>query len=687
MIFKTILPIPEHFLNKNKISDKDFFQLFQKLINRADEDLKLEETRELFLTPSDFGRKFGRRRVNIALGREAGSRIFRLALIYYFTQEIRYLRACFDFMERYLERDWTEGEGDLSSAYWLKGYILTFNLLKDDKNFIKLIRNTNLSIKLKRQAERCCSYLSNFIRYGYDLKPKAGGNDVLNNNHNVIAASTLGLTSLFLGRKKDDPWFKQAKEIIDDYLFLSDKLGEDGDWFENTPFYQFFWLYFFLPFADACRYLKIYDYLSHPKIRKAFEVFFFYCTPDGGWIGINDGKHEESFNLIPLLLKAACEYQDGKFLWLIERIDKNFKKCSLAPILEDVIYYYDFLRLPEIQKPDLPLDKYLRRTGVVISRSSWERKANFFVFNCGPVESHSHLDKGTFEFYYHGKPIMVDSGVGSYVERYKWISPSMHNVVVADGGVKFEIIGEGWSNTKIPYCGKINCFLPSKEFTYVEGSYASFASVKKANRGILFSKTGYLIILDELADNSPRIFHAYFHGIGKLKVSNDTAIWTKGKNSQTILKIVIPKKFNFRQGIHPVSGWSDIKEQEFVDIRSEGKRVRYLSVITVREPNNKENLLLKAFSRKGMEVIEIHGQGIKDTWISQEKQKESMWQDIVTDAKITFIREKRGKIRGWLARDGNRVCYKGKELLSGVSCKNKSFRGFKKRTFICNIAL
>jgi hypothetical protein len=679
---KILPPLPQ-------VSEKNIpAPLKNKLLTLAQEDLSLFKNKKKFLLsiPS-FAQEFGQKRVNIALGREGGRRVFRLALAYLLTREKKYLNALFYFLEVYLQRDWTEGEGDLASAYWLKGYLLSFNLLADEKNFQHQLRRKNILEKFQKISRKCCLYQSAFLKYGYDLKPIPGFN-ILNNNHNLIAAITLGLICLFWGWENSG-WFKQARQIIDDYLFLSDKLGPDGDWFENTPFYQFFWLYFFLLWADVSRYLRIFDYYSHPKIKKAFEIFFFYLTPAGNWIGLNDGRHEDSFHLTPLLLKATQEYQDGRFYWLMNCVDPELKKSLTSPYLEDIIYYWPSQNLPAEKKPDLPLDKYLRKTGVVISRTEWSKKSHLFIFNCGDVESHSHLDKGSFEFYYQGKPMMLDPGVGSYVEREKWIFPPQHNLPVAEEGIEFQFTGEAWGNEGLAYDGKINCFCATGDFVFVEGTFSELAKVEKATRAVLFSKTGYLIILDQLKDSKSHLFHNYFHGAGSLKTTCHQISWVIDNKQKLILKTIIPRSFKIKTGFQPVADHPQVKDQHFVDLQIKGKTASYLNLIYVKN----ENFPFPTFRseiKKGVEIIRIKENETESSlWIFQKKQQEFTLSSppLITDAKITFIRMKKGEIKSYLIKDGNYVSFKGRELVSGYHPQTKKFRQFKKRTFYGEFSL
>ena len=486
----TTWPMPMHLaLFGDGNGDETFRNLAQAVISTARQ--RVAQGGTFSRTAEEIATEHGAARVCILQAIEGSGRLLALAEAHLLTGEQQFGDRCAELLEAYLGLDWFQGEYDLGVAIWLGGLLPAASWLLQSPSGAVRQRANDLVAPLVLRAKECAGRESEYAE-----RAIANARGPIQ-NHVFIAACALGQAGLVMGSPEGDAHVDRALEVVRNHLFVSDKVGPDGDWFEACPQYQFFLLDHAIFFADACQAAGRIDLYRQPKMRKMFEAFLHFACPDGAFLDFNDSM-AVMWKPDPVLARGASEYRDAELAWLIA-LPCNTAAPPYSSALKDAQFlrYYDPTRIPAPTAPELPTDVHFPLIGQVVSRSNWGKDGHWFALNGGPVQPHAHIDRGTFTFYYCGRPVMVDGGRGSYVNRYDFVLPEKHNVVFTEPGVAFERKGEGWGND-LPYDAELRRFLTGAEMTFVETDIARMATCRSAFRRVFFSKTGYLIIVDEL---------------------------------------------------------------------------------------------------------------------------------------------------------------------------------------------
>lgn len=643
--------------------------IYKDMMETTEADFTLSEKNPFMLDREELKKRYPGEEGEQAkfLSHDGAARLIRLALLYLITGDTKYAERCKDFLDIYMKQRWIYPlETDLILSSWLLGFSTSFDWIYHTGVLGNEQNRNGLAYRLRDRIWMSCDWLMDYLQKGGIPDP---------GNHNLIVACTLSIASLgFPGHSQAKIWFDYGKKLVDNYLITGDKLGEDGDWYEGTLRYQSYPLVWFFFYADACRQAGVYNYYKLSKIRKMFDVILYYLTPNGENLGFNDVTHTEISKVSGgLLIKGASEYKDGGYIWAFNNI-KN-KDLSFPLSREQIILYYDQERIPQPCKPDLPPSTLLRRTGYGIFRTGWEKDATLFAMDCGPYCVHDHVDKGTFEFYYEGIPLILDSGCGRYAERRKWVSPQMHNIVVVNGGYQYKyehpIYGYGAWDLRLPFDGEIIEYHLGKNVCFLKGDYTKQSGVERATRSVMFLKPGYLIILDELKDKKENVYEAYFHGRGKVKLRQDQGVikWETTESVDLFLRIIAPNTYDIETGTHEFALQSRLDGLElhgkpvrsrenstldYVNIKTVGKDVRYLNLLLPIKRNG-ESLKVKSSILETGERIEVNSEDFTDTFIFQKIPKFIKTGNVITDAKICFIRIKKHKPVEWMIHRGTHL--------------------------------
>lgn len=643
----------------------------QAMLQAAEADLEVALANASWVDPSLV--TGGPSYVEMAVAHDGRERLIRLGLAYLVSGERRFALAGGRLIGAALGREWhTFLMADLVLAAWLHGLLAARDWLDGSGVLGAEDRAESLAAHIRTAAMQTAEWLA------HDLIK--GGNP-LRRNHDAIEACTIGLIGLAYPEHHDAPqWVGQAIDTLDG--LLATHVGPDGDWYEKTPRYQCYLLHWFVPFADACRAAGIRDYYQDSVVRRLFECLLPWMAPNGWNVGFNDVNHDELAKLAPwLLVKAASEYRDGAFLWALNRVRHSAPDVPFPD--HQILLHFDPDRAPAPVEPPQTTVRHLRRSGVVLVRTGWGAQDSLFALQCGPYTSHDHLDKSTFELYYRGVPLVLDTGCGHYPDRGQYLPASMHNIVVVDGGYQLRQVHPLYGTMGFDFCppfhGRIVRVLAGSEMACVTVDHAKHARVRSAQRTALFARPGYLIVLDELEDSAPHVYESYIHARGEAEVDgpNRRVRWTTPEGTEVMLHVVAPEVGPIELGEHlwAVQSAADMlieyraalwRRQNatltYARVIAQGHEARFLQILIPRD-SLEPPLAIQRLSVRGKEVIIIEGSDFRDVWLSQPSGESGNADGLVTDARVACVRVRESVPVAWLVLDGRILQWQGQPLV------------------------
>mgnify|MGYP000328675038 CR=1 FL=1 len=298
-------------------------------------------------------------------------------------------------------------------------------------------------------------YNNNYFAGGHSIK-----NDELNMKlvlslHNsseltTVQQSALDVRYQFLYDNLQNEFIPIFKHYIDD--------NDDGEFGDNEGGLHWGGTYSYIGALNMVEYFDIISnatsknlYNEHPWINSLINQYFYLLRPDKTTLNLGDD--------LKLLDNSP---RDITFLSLFNNFnhDKNkwsIKKYEEAPFdtpkrLEEVIFRdFSIDSAPPSTNP-AGLTWFSRKTGLFISKTSFEENATMITFFNSPTNrnNHQHLDNNSFQIFKNG-PLFIDSGSYDYYnsEHYKnyYSRTIAHNTITVHDSVEsFIYEGEQVSN-------------------------------------------------------------------------------------------------------------------------------------------------------------------------------------------------------------------------------------------------
>jgi hypothetical protein len=410
------------------------------------------------------------------------------------------------------------------------------------------------------------------------------------NNWDSNMASALGIIGLVAGQPE---WVEVAKKAIK--LYLEELMDEDGCCKEGYGYYCY-GVFCALFFLEALRHVRNEDLYTEGLLKSADWVTSLFSPTWVGILNFHDCGYELSVVDYASLLKLASKGRNGHAQWWGEQLaEKSFKDKKFGT-LENVmeLIYYD----PTV-KPVAPRGasyKCYSRNGWIVLRSGWDKDATLFGFRSGPpTGAHTHLDNNSFIFEAYGERLVVDSGVLTYIDpNYtKWDKRTIaHNTILVDGadqkpwrlnmspdGQIKGHIRESPDEEAILYSGQIPYYREEKEYVHFFGDATEcYQGLERFHRHVLYAKSGYLVIVDDLIAPKESQFEWRLHsnnldGKETTEVKGDMVRFVRPK-ATLLVKVVKPSSFDYRwnqgriDGIEKASNYISLcpKEKKKKDI-------------------------------------------------------------------------------------------------------------------------
>ncbi len=578
---------------------------------------------------------------------------------------------------------WDNPMQDLVIAALARSFCVAYDLLYDSEWLGDESESDSVVASVKKRLLEMGDWLEYYL---------TKGGLGLRRNHDVIVACTLGLIALSLREDEiSEEWASLVSDRLDTLLYADDRhLGEDGDWYESSLRYQFYILQWFHLFADACRSVGLRDYYAIPKTRRFFAALSHFITPDGHNLGFNDTSHDEVIMLgLWPLLKGAIEYQDAKLFCSLQRIIAKLPEIPL--VAAEAMLALGQGDIPSESDAEGNAVVHFRRTGTVVARSDWSERASLFALECGPYVSHNHLGKGTFEYYYAGQPVILDTGCGHYMDRSRWIVPEMHNIVVVNGGYKprypHPLYGDqGWDFAP-SFHGRVVEVKANQQMTFIKVDYAAFARTPKAIRNAWFVSPGYLLIEDRIEAVAGRNaeYNAFFHAHGSIrrKTTGRCAVVTTPEGMRVRLEILEPSQGHLSLGQHPFAIESiaavksggefrvpprHIDTLDYLEIQTRGQVAWFLvALLPQRSQCNATNMKLHVVEELDdghLLQVEV-SEDVRDVWVFRRDggPMTDGNTNVQTNGRVAFVRLVNEQPVSWFILKGKLLTYGGVPLI------------------------
>jgi hypothetical protein len=631
--------VPEHFAALGSGAyDRDFIgPVVDQVLAAADEYLT---SNDLFL-------------VGGHAGQNSMYHIMPLVEAYCLTGDTHYADKAVEVIRQYLDTEWIYDTcTNLSMAAWWQGMLPSVSWLLQAPDAVVREAAAALLPALTEKVKFCGNWLSNFV-----ANPDHG------NNHWTVAAAALGQAGLALGGAQGAAWLKQGLDIFLNHILVCHKLGPHGHWYEDAGVYHTLVVGHTIQFADALRNAGVMDLFAQPKVQAMLtESFLYFSSPDGTFMDFNDSAADYvPASRMYVLACAVSEYVLPETAFLIRRVygySGVHNGCAAM-----IIRHYDVTRAPVPAVPTQELDRHIAFAGQIISRNSWGDDANWLAVCSGEVLPHSHFDRGTFTFYYRGRPVVVDTAHGQpYTLKRKRteMHAEMHNTAFAGTGYR---LGDTGDSMVQPFDAVTRQYVSSDAMCHVEIDTSGLATCAEATRKIFFAKCGYVLIVDELADDVERDFHMVLHGIGDLTLTDGAARWRQDCGVTTDLHVLSPEPMQWQTGEHPVFSRHGVAAQNYVDVQIRGSDAKY--VICLLPKCKDEDVCFDVLHTDGFYELRIERDGFTDLWLIKPDTALVDHDGFHTDARITWVRLCGEALVAWGVNDGWEVGYNGHQLLPG----------------------
>lgn len=211
-------------------------------------------------------------------------------------------------------------------------------------------------------------------------------------------------------------------------------------------------------------------------------------------------------------------------------------------------------------------------------------------------KTHKHRDDLSFNLYYKGNDIFVDSGKYNYVRKDKYrkyiVSPFAHNTVAIEG-MDYKLLDPLKGRDII----KITGYTSNPIFDMVKGINNAYTDTK-IERTLLFFKPDILIIFDKMESELERNFKQIFnlaHTSEILSKSNDLAKIKAGEETIDIVQVLGADNIESFAGDRETprailsERFGKLIDNAQLEFSKKGMEVHYLTVIKMGANNNRLN--------------------------------------------------------------------------------------------------
>ncbi len=148
-------------------------------------------------------------------------------------------------------------------------------------------------------------------------------------------------------------------------------------------------------------------YTDLPWVQNSINQYWYFMQPDNNCINWGDGG--TSLTGDNVIYRHSAVYNDPRSNWLAQYYSTPAMLTWTMPYFRKLMYK-DFTA-PVVSKPSPPLDWLGVKSGLSVSRTSWDSSATLLWFfnSHSKRASHEHRDNNTFSLFRY-KPLLIDAG-------------------------------------------------------------------------------------------------------------------------------------------------------------------------------------------------------------------------------------------------------------------------------------
>lgn len=522
---------------------------------------------------------------------------------------------------------------DLSAAWLLFGYGLSYNWLKEDLTPEERI---SLRDKLILQGER-------MYKYALETEGTSWSTEYWQ-NHNWIdyaclAAAGYAVMDEYPEAKK---WTEKAKS---NFLKVIPLLADDGSDYEGIAYWRYgvIWLAIY---SDLLRDREGIDLFKQSNfLANTFYYRLYQAAPNLEQIvNFGDCHDRRSGHSIAMYYKLASEYRIGHAQYLAQFVSKNviwregydsgIKPGILPEAFLELLWFDPTVEPKDLQ--ELPLVKYFEDLGLVVIKNGWNEDAIQLAFKASPggghkqwnksceleretgwkirSTGHHHPDSNSFILIGYDSYLAIDEGYNR--ERMALD----HNLVLVDDQ---GYIGDG---NKDVYHGipedaiaKIEEFAQKEKYVFTVGEsskmYKRELNLNRFARNVLYTGENYFIMIDQLSSSEPHKYTWQLHGdVYAETVGKNTYEIANGKGVLTIFNLEPKEVHSFNRDTKVFANPTTqeptlIIEQNLrtlcLENKTPAKDTCFVNILGVSNIFDKEKLVVTQEVISGIKLIKI----------------------------------------------------------------------------------
>jgi hypothetical protein len=349
---------------------------------------------------------------------------------------------------------------------------------------------------------------------------------------------------------------------------MQKQVCDDGSHFEQSTFYHRYAVEFLLCAAiladrNGCPFPESYRF----RLEKMLEFLVHTIRPSGlhPSIGDSDGGRLLPFGPFeaedhrPILSTGAVYFGRAGFRKYVNAVHEQ----SLWLLGADACGSFENLAGEET----VETSRTFAAAGLVTMRSDWTENARLMIFDAGTQgimhAGHGHADSLSLICSANGSDWLVDPGTYVYSVSRPWRdhfrSTAAHNTIAIDNCD--QACATDWFKwEELP---RVNLEKSLSQFglDYAVGSHTGYSRLAKPvnhRRHVIFLKSEYWLVSDELSGTGEHQIESFFHfapGVS-LSLSDNGCVATRGNKRFLVLPIAPGTRFRVAKGEEsPIQGW------------------------------------------------------------------------------------------------------------------------------------
>lgn len=372
--------------------------------------------------------------------------------------------------------------------------------------------------------------------------------------HNHLISETCGLAIMgimFPEFKESAKWRKTGIRIFE--REIKKQVWPEGPHGELSTNYHLFTLDSFILLYTLMKIngIKAAEE-TEKRLEKMVEYVMYMHKPDGKFPPIGDVDSGRAYKLTEYdpgnvahnLSTGAVIFNRGDF----KKIAGKFYESSFWLLGEKGLQEFINLKTKEAAETS----KLYINAGFAFLRNNWRKDSPYLAFRIGPTRlmrnvpiGHNHADLLSFELYSGERTLIFDPGIYLYSAddkaRAYFRKTSAHNTVVVNGLDQIDVSRMRFGLPELPL-SKIHEFKSTAEYDYCDASSTAYEKIGASHRRkILFVKSGYLVIVDEITGNivnsAEQVFHIDIQTVGKIKDPKKIEIYSGKRKTLEIFQL------------------------------------------------------------------------------------------------------------------------------------------------------